>query len=291
LLQYIELMSDTVQQQNAYLRCFMTDTSSWLGLEPLNRATELFDAAQKAVADDAMLATRVRRARMPLDHVWLMRYQSLKRQAKAQGLPFLGPEDPVAAVQTFVASAQEFDARNLSEGGAFTDYAPGLVARFRNPGPPPDECKGLPEEDWIDIQDNEFTLHGLGNWVTFADDAKASDGKAARMGGGHNNWATQYPVSADMAALGRCRCFVRLRCDAKANTGAAFTVGLYDSTSNQGVAQITETLENAADGEYRTYDLGVHELKPGMYFWIAPPNNGDAVEAVYTDRLFCVRER
>ncbi|MBM3501474.1 MAG: DUF4838 domain-containing protein, partial [Armatimonadetes bacterium] len=291
LLQYIELMSDTVQQQNAYLRCFMTDTSSWLGLEPLNRATELFNEAQAAVADDETLATRVRRARMPLDHVWLMRYQSLKRQAKGQGLPFLGPEDPIAAAQTFVASAQEFDAGNFSEGRAFADYSPGLVARFRDPGPPPDECEGLPEEDWIDIQDNEFTLHGLGSWVTLADDEQASDKQAARMGGGHPNWATQYPVSADMAGLGSCHCYVRIRCDAKAQTGPAFTVGLYDSTGNKGVAQIIETLENAADGEYRTYDLGVHELKPGMYFWVCPPNNGDAVEAVYTDRIFCVRER
>jgi hypothetical protein len=291
LLQYIDLMSDTVEQQNTYLRCFMADTAGWLNLETLNRATELFDQAQKAVADDTVLTARVRRARMPLDHVWLMRYPALKRQAKAQGLPFLGPQDPVAAVQAFVASAQEFDARNFSEGRSFGDYAPGLVMRFREPGPPPDECKDLPPEDWVDIQDNEFALHGFGDWVTLADDAKASDGKAARMPGGHPNWATQYPISPDMADLGPCRCYVRIRCDAKAKTGPAFTVGLYDANAKAGAAQITETLENASDGEYRVYDLGVHELKPGMYFWVCPPNNADAVEAVYTDRMFCVKGR
>jgi hypothetical protein len=291
LLQYINLMSDTVAEQQTYLRCGMADTSTWLDLKTLNQATELFNAAREAVTNDETLATRVRRARMPLDHVWLMRYAALKRQAKAQGLPFLGPEDPVAAAQTFVASAEEFDARNVSEGRSFADYAPGLIARFREPGPPPDECKDLPAEDWIDIQDNEFTLHGLGNWVTLADDAKASDGKAARMPGSHPNWATQYPISADMTDLGPCHCYVRVRCDAKAKTGPAFTVGLYDATAKAGVAQITETLKNASDGEYRTYDLGVHELKPGMYFWVCPPNNAEAVEAVYTDRIFCVREK
>jgi hypothetical protein len=291
LLAYIDLTCDAVAREGAYLGCFRADTSDWLKLEDLNRATQLFDEALEAVKADAALTTRVRRARMPLDHVWLMRHQALRRQTAAQGLPFLGPADPVAAVQAFVASAEEFEARSFSEGRAFADYAPGLVARFREPGPPPDECQGLPAEDWIDIQDNEFGLHGLGSWVTLADDAKASDGKAARMPGGHPNWATQYPLSADMAELGPCHCYVRVRCEPKAQTGAAFTVGLYDANAKVGVAQIAETLENAGDGEYRTYDLGVHELKPGMYFWVCPPNNAEAVEAVYTDRVFCVREK
>ena len=66
-------------------------------------------------------------------------------------------------------------------------------------------------------------------------------------------------------------------------------MGLYDSKAGKHLTQTTETLENASDGEYWTYDLGVHELRPGMYFWVAPPNNAETVEAVYTDRIFCVR--
>ncbi len=94
-----------------------------------------------------------------------------------------------------------------------------------------------------------------------------------------------------MADLGPCHCCVRLRCEAKAKTGPASTVGLYDSPASKGVSRLTETLENAADGEYRTYDLGVHDLKPGMYFRVCPPKNAETVEAVYTDRIFCVREK
>jgi hypothetical protein len=59
----------------------------------------------------------------------------------------------------------------------------------------------------------------------------------------------------------------------------------------KGVASLTETLDKAADGAYRTYDLGVHDLKAGMYFWAAPMGKADEVDSVFVDRLFCVREK
>ena len=66
---------------------------------------------------------------------------------------------------------------------------------------------------------------------------------------------------------------------------------LYDGPAAANVAGITATLEQAGDGEYHTYDLGVHDLRGGMYFWLAPMSNPDAVTGVYTDRIFMVREK
>jgi len=291
LLAYIELIHDAVEREATYLRCGMSDTSAWLNLDDLSQATELFAQAAAAVADDEVLSRRVDRGKMPLDHVWLNRWHALRRQAKNEGKPFLGPDDPLVAAEAFIVRAQEFDAGSYREGQAFSGYEELIRSRFRPAGPPPKECEGLPEDDWIDIQDNQFRYHGLGDWVQIADDEKASDGKAARMPGGHTQWATQYPVPADMEPLNPWHCYVVARCDAQAQEGTAYTLGLYDSEAGRGVAQHTETLEEAADGEYRTYDLGSHELTHSMYFWIAPPGNADAVEAVHVDRIFCVRER
>lgn len=288
---YIDLIHDAVEQAGTYLRCYMGDTSGYLGLDELNRATELFDAAAQAVADDETLTRRVRRARMPLDHEWLQRYHGLKRLADAEGRPFTGPQDPVAFVEDFIQTAHAFNVGNYREGRPFREYEPALRARFREPGPPPPQVEGLAAEDWIDIQDNEFLLHNVGTWVTIADDPQASDGKAARMPGGHTQWATQYPIPGDLARLGEWRCFVVARCEAKAETGAAFQVGLYDANERRGVAMTTVQIEDVADGEYHEHDLGVHALRPGMYFWVAPMGNADEVEAVYADRIFLVRER
>ncbi len=74
----LERIHDAAEASGVYLRCFMDDTSAWLPLEDLNAASEAFAQAADAVADDPVLARRVRRERMPLDHVWLNRYHALQ---------------------------------------------------------------------------------------------------------------------------------------------------------------------------------------------------------------------
>ena len=292
--QYITLLQDALTKSGAYLPCYMKDTSPWMDLETANKATELLDEAFRRVEGDLVLTTRVRRARMPLDHTWLQRYKGFKRLAAMTGARFLGPPEPRAAVEEFIAAAESFNVGNFREGAAFATYEPILRGMFPPPGKEakaPAEAAGLKPDQWMDVQQAEFTLHGLGNWVTIVDDPKASDGMAARMPATHPQWATQYPIPGDLTALGKWHCYLVARCDAKAKTGPAFEMGLYDATARKGVVGLKAQLEQAGDGEYHTYDLGVQDLKGGMYFWIAPMNNPEQVEAVYTDRIFLIRER
>ena len=167
-----------------------------------------------------------------------------------------------------------------------------LTRRFRPAGPPPEPCKGLSEDDWIDIQDNQFRLSQAGKWATLADDPLASDGKAARMPGSHYEWATSWPVSDDVAFGNPWHCYLVARCDAKAAQGPAMTMGVYDSRAKRGVVQRSVKLEQLAKQPgYQTFDLGAHELHSGMYFWVAPPKRPDDVTAVWVDRVFLVRQR
>jgi len=291
LAAYLDLVQEAISRKGVRLSCFNQDIS-FLTLEDLTEATRLFSEAEKAVAGNPTLALRVRRERLPLDHVWLLRYDFLKRSAAVKGLPFPGPQDPVAACDAFIKTARELDVGNYNEGQAFATYEPALKARFRPPAPPPEECRDLPKEGWADIQDNLFHLFNGGAWASIVDDPKASDGKAARMPGSHTRWAVQLPVSGDLLDIGSSpwHCYIVIRCEAKAKTGTAFTAGIYDNDSKRNIAGITESLEQAGDGLYRTYDLGVHLLKPGMYFWVAPPGN-EAVEAVYVDRIFLIGKK
>jgi len=291
LLEYINLIHDSVEEAGTYLRCYMADTRDWFDLTAVSRATGLFDQAAKLVADDSVLSRRVRRARMPLDHVWLQRYHALKREARGTGVPFVGPADVSAACDDFIKTAHAFNVGSFREGRPFSAYEATLRARSGPSAPAPDIAKGLPEDDWADIQEFEFNLHGLGKWVTVVDDAKASNGRAARMGANHNSWATQYPVSADIAAMGKSRSYAVVRVDCKAQEGAAFEMGIYDGTNSKAVMAVTRSIAETGDGQYVTYDFGVHELKRGMYFWFAPKNNPDQVEAIYVDRIVCIQEK
>ena len=292
LRDYIQLIHDAVEDSGRSLRCYMNDTSSWLDPGGLERATALFDDAERRVADDPVLATRVRRARMPLDHVWLNRYHALKRTAKAENRPFTGPADPMAFAEGFIERAHAFDVGSWREGRPFTEHEPALRARFGPPGTVPQECAGVEEDDWCDVQEFEFRLAGLGTWVTVVKDETASNGMAARMPGNHTQWAVQWPVSSDVSSLGPLRCYVTVRCEAKSGTGPAFDLGIYDMDGKRDVARKRVNVEDAGDGRYHTYDLGLHTLEPTTtYFWVAPVDDPERIEAILVDRIFCVRER
>ncbi|MBI3923202.1 MAG: DUF4838 domain-containing protein [Armatimonadetes bacterium] len=283
---YLDLVNDAAERATAYVSCFTLDTS-YLRVEDLQQARALFDQAAATVKDDPVLSQRVRRERLPLDHLWLTRYFSLKRLARSKGLPFPGPQNPVEACEEFLRVAKEFNVGNYNEGQSFESYEPTLRSRFRPAGPPPEQCQGLPEDDWVDLQDNQFTLYGALSQIV--DDLQASDGKAARMPGNHIEWATQYPIDSDLE--GKWHCYVVVRCEAKAQHGNAFTCGIWDANQRLGVMQRTEAIETAGDGKYHTVDLGVRDLKSGMYFWLAPPGDAASVTAVYTDRIFLIREK
>ena len=290
LLAYLDLLHEAVEKSGARLGCFTRDTSSWLALEVLNEATRLFDRAAEAVADDPGLTERIRRERLPLDHVWLNRYRPLRREAKRLGVEFRGPEDPAVACREWIDASKRFGNRFYGEQRPFDQYAENLARRFRPPAATPDLCKNLPKEDWIDIQDNHFRLHGLGTWASYVDDENASDKAAARMPGGHSQWAVQYPLPDDFSDEGPWRVHVFVRCDAQPEKGRAMQIGLYDNSTRKIIAGRDVAIEESAAKQYRPFDLGVHELRRSMYFWVAPRSNPDEVQAVYVDRILLVRQ-
>ncbi len=289
LADYLDTMCDAAEKSGVYLRCFMSDTSKWLTLDTLNKATRQFDEALAAVANDPVLYARVRRERLPLDHVWLRRYQVLKRQAEREGKEFLGPADPVAACDEFLRLAEENQAGSYREGQPFGPYGEALRRRFRKPGPPPEECRDLPEDQWIDVQDNDFRFASYGTWVETVEDSAASDGYAARMPGNHPQWAVQFAMPADYADGSTWQCFARVRAEGKTEQGVAMAFGVYDGKAKKGLADRRLSMAEAGGG-YHTIDLGAHKLTPDCYLWVAPPNRPGEVDAVYVDRFFFVRE-
>ena len=289
LRRYLDLTSDAIARADVPLRCYMESTAAWMTPNQLAEAQGFFDQAIEAVKDDPTLTARVKRAQLPLTYAWLNRYAPLRRLAKIQNAPFLGPADPIAASQDFARICNEFKVGAFAEGRPFKDLEAMLAERFRAPAPAPEVCKGLAGDRWLDVQDNEFVLANSGVWVQLVDDAAASDGKAASMPGSHTQWAIQFPITADLAALGRVHCYVLARCRAAVASGNAFQLGLYDSKGGRPVVQRMATIEETRDG-YRAIDLGVQALAPGMYLWVAPLGNSDEVSEVAVDRIVLIAE-
>ena len=288
---YLKVINDAGQRSGKYIRCFMPDTSAWLALDDLNRATELFAKAEAAVAGDATLTARVRRERLPLDHVWLTRYRALKRSAQLQGKPFRGPDDARAACVEFVRACRANGVGNWRERHPFQERAETLLRKYGPPAKPPKQVVGISKRDWLDCQDGEFRLAKPGVWTESVDDPAASDGRAARMPGDHREWAVSFPLSGDLAPGNPWHVYVAARCDATAKDGRAMTMGIYDSAAKKSVAARTVTVDQAAGPDYRVFDLGTHTLSGSMYVWLAPPERPDEIQYVYVDRVFLIHEK
>jgi hypothetical protein len=173
-------------------------------------------------------------------------------------------------------------------------FGPSLVARsarFIPPSIPPAGAKLPPGS--FDLQEDRFTLYDQPAKSDRVDDSKASNGRAARMPGGHTDWAIQYPIQKDDAFIGRgpWRCHILARVDTTQTNGAAFLYGLQDNNTSRSLFLERAPLELLSDGQYHVLTIAIDELKPGMYLWIAPIGDERAAKAIYIDRIFIEKQK
>lgn len=291
LTAYREVLREAVERADIHLGCFHTDTSDWLRLSDLNRSMELFDRALEAVHDDEILTARVRRERLVLDHVWLQRYPRLKRAALHGSPPFAGPTDPGAALNEFSELLRRHRAGEIRQGRAFPDRLEELFEFDSPKAPPPVECRGLAEENWIDIEETDYIPRRQAGLFSIVDDPAAANGRTRRMPNTHTVWACHsYPL-AEFGIRENVLWQVRfvVRCDAAVDQGDAMTIGVYDETRRQNVTSRKIPVREIRGDRYTSIDLGTHRLSGSMYLWAAPViRKPDEVEAVYVDRIFLV---
>ena len=130
LLMYFNKIIDKAESTGNHIGCFRENTDDWLDYETLCQATALFDkainAAEQEHGSDSGYVQRLRRERLPLEHVWLKGYDKFKQQAKAKGEDFLGPADPVQACEHFFAVCEKYQV------AAYREYnTPALFAEFK----------------------------------------------------------------------------------------------------------------------------------------------------------------
>lgn len=296
LIRSIEVMDAAGRGAKIPVRCYMSDTHGWLSLADLNRAQEGFDKAAAAVADEPVLAGRVRRERLSMDHVWLQRHDSLRREARRSGVQFRGLDNPLAALEEFRALLKKHNAGEYRQGRRVpADFGSDLpfVLRQRIPaGDTPEQCKGLAKADWIDLQEADYIPRSEPNLFTIERDEAASNGLSRRMPNVHHIWACHSHPLGDYGVTNgsRWRVFLRLRCDANTDEGTAMAVGIYDDALRRAVASRPVPVKTIRGKQYQLIDLGIHSLGEQMYAWAAPVVRPKSeVEAVYVDRVFLVR--
>ena len=121
LMRWLVVQHQAVRlRRDIFLGAYTTSTRKWLTLEVLTEGTRLFDRALQAVAGDETLTFRLRRAKLSIDVVWLERYDELRAAATRGGEPFLGPADPMAALERVASEADHV--QSYREWADFPEY-------------------------------------------------------------------------------------------------------------------------------------------------------------------------
>lgn len=289
LAEYLHLVHGAAKTKRVHINCYNGDYG-YMGLEEMNRATQLFNEAEQAVAGDAQVLERVRRARLELDHLWLLNYWILADEAQRTGTEFLGPADPMAACEAFLQTCSALNAK-------FSEWDDGRYGAFLRQVVAERPKAALPEalskaKDYCDLQDRQFRKL-FNSRTEIVDDAFASDGKALAMSGDITGWVTRLPLS-DVALRYQSpvRCYISVRVktrDAAAGRTTSLKVGIYDEGTRRGLLEMPVRLDNAG-AEYQLVDLGKVTLSPGSYLWVTGPGRPGQVETIYVDRVLFVRE-
>ena len=271
VMKYIGLGRDAIRESGEHVRIFDDVNRDYLNPVFLRKADDLLEKAERIAArsGDRKLLARVRRLRMP---VWY----TLAAQA-------IEPFDKVIkpAVKRLVETARNLGYTNFHEWtGVESDYTRLDILLKRKPAK-----SSLPGA--LVGEDYQFRLYREGDLVSLVLDPTALDGAAARQAGCTFEWSVQWIFPAPPAGGSgtTCRLRARIRVEKKGGSGPAFHVGVYDATDKIVAIEAKFPAEEIPDQEYRWYEIGDVEWKPGCYAYVAPDDNEAVIPAIYVDRF------
>jgi len=247
----------------------------------------LFDAAEKAVANNPTLRARVRRERFPLDYVWATEHRAMMRACRETGAQPPAPEKLIDAVRALRAAAQASNTLYRSEGGLAMPRLDSWLATLEiEPGTAP-KFDGVSSDRVIQLQEPDIRLFNPGGWVDLVDDPAASNGKACKLRPGHTQWAVQGPFPEGLR--GKVRVYASLRRDGGSDDVSAGTVGIFDARGRGGLVNLDLNASILTRDAYRLVDLGGHEAGSEVYVWVAPSGAADG-GAILVDRFVLVED-
>ena len=298
LMAYFDALSDRAESTQKHIGCFNENTDDWLDYETLCKTTAIFDEAIVATENesgkDSEFARRLRRERLPLEHVWLKEYYKFKRFAETKGEKFLGPADPLETCKNFFATCEKYQVtafREYDTPNAFANFKENMLRQFEKTTTVPDEFKNLDANTWMDIQEYDFRTSNIRGWVSFVDDSTASNGRAVKMPGDHSEWAATIPINTNDPLFENCNADTKfkviayVRCDATVNDGLAMTCGIYDQKKRNHVVYKNFDVFVIDGTEYQRIEFEPVSLTQSMYIWFAPPKREGSVQAVYIDHV------
>ncbi|HIJ53230.1 MAG TPA: DUF4838 domain-containing protein [Planctomycetes bacterium] len=112
---YLKVTHDAVEASGEWLGCFSQHTAKFLSLETLSKGWGHLKAAEEAVKDNPALRFRVQVAQLPVMYVFMMRWDEMRKKARAAGLDWPMPDSIKTTYEQFLEVAKKKNITRLNE--------------------------------------------------------------------------------------------------------------------------------------------------------------------------------
>jgi len=112
---YLKVTHDAVEASGEWLGCFSQHTAKFLSLETLSKGWGHLKAAEEAVKDNPALRFRVQVAQLPVMYVFMMRWDEMRKKARAVGADWPMPDSIKTTYEQFLEVAKKKTITRLSE--------------------------------------------------------------------------------------------------------------------------------------------------------------------------------
>jgi len=286
LYKYIKVWEKALARENGFHGCGST-RPFYMNADDFADAFDLFEAAEKSVANDPVITERLKIQRLALDHGYIISRPYLK----GTGLKRIHV-NPEELVRNFLDVSTKTGNDYIGEGFKLDDNYKNRLISFAKTDFPEKEFSApfvldsAKAANRLEIQDNEFSISPIEKLVVKVPDSQATDGHAVKESTNHVQWSVSVPLQEYAGKKGEV--FASIRVDTKASKGKAFSIGIYDPGLRYEVVDRLVKLESIPGKGYYEYSLGEIEIKPGSYIYIAPCNNPEGADGIYIDRAYIV---
>ncbi|MFW6599376.1 DUF4838 domain-containing protein [Propionibacteriaceae bacterium Y2011] len=291
VLKVLRLLDAARARDEPYLMIMSGSVGArYLDWHTMWRCDGLLTRAAHVVAADQRSAEHLAVIRMMIDYAVLIRRGEYQAQARANGIRW----DIEAEVNERIARIREaVSLAEVDRWGARTPISQmfDALAIPRTAGELPPACVGLPESDYVILED--YALSRPGSTASLVADPLANDGVTVRMIASRESWSIQLPLS-QLPPEGTWRVHVTVRTDVVADVPpepAAVILGIYPKIDD-GTGLGTEwswPYETFADGQYHEFEIpaDLTYQTTGRYVYVDGRN--PEVPWLYVDRMYLVR--
>jgi len=294
--EYINVTTKAVQREHAYLTCFM-GSNPYFKTDDYIKCFKLLNSAVKKVDNNPVLKDRVLCELYSFQVGWLLAPKEVNKAVADSGV--LGKYNTkYNFLRMYYDFAKSHDNEYISEGRSIDNSVLAFAKSHPKEGTTPKECENLPNDVWVDYQENSFMHVLTENHSKNVEDKDASNGKAVWQAPNHVDWSVQKTFSTlffnddyNYADL-----YVVYKVIPNTKVGKAYEMGVYNPTNGEYLLRLDINSNDTPDGKYTTKLLGRlnYNVSPNTFLYLNPMGDQSLskeslLKGIYVDRIFAIQ--